>query len=81
MRLFGGRRNPWVEPGNAITRAVYSGRSLATFETWMEPDVADELEREVRRPAAEAPAATPPAATPEEAPAKGDSPKRPGVAA
>ncbi len=75
LHAFGaGRpRHPhWVEPANAVTRAIGEGRPLVTMATWEEP----------RAPFVPAPpvSVAEPDATPEHAAAE-TAPKRPEVAA
>jgi hypothetical protein len=78
---IGRERSPrWVEPGNAITRAIARGQAFTTMATWEEaqapfvPAPPAPMEAQV---AAAAPTVAPAAeqAAPESAP------KRPGVAA
>lgn len=71
----------WVEPSNAITRAIYSGAPLATLEAWPEEGLLVEAVAET--PPIQEPLETAPAASvdPATEPQKEERPKRPGVAA
>jgi hypothetical protein len=71
----------WIEPGNAITRAVYSGAPLAKLETWADEELFVEAVAETPLIEGSAEAAPAASAAPTPEPRQEERPKRPGVAA
>ncbi len=65
----------WVEPSNAVTRAIYEGSAFVTMPSW------EELAPLAAGPPISAPLLSPGPASTGEAPAAEDSPARRGVAA
>lgn len=61
----------WVEPSNAVTRAIRGGQPLVTMATWDEPSATF----------VPAPPAPPEPEAAEHPAAEAGTPKRPGVAA